>query len=127
MLENELSAVPLAHWGYFFPCHVAVWKFIEEFRPGVLGGLQAGYDNEPYFRGRGSLWFCDSLGNNEAYLDLIERLMYSMVRDLMPETMARGFLLRTEVPRIDDATMQSLSELVLKAVDEAVSSGELSR
>ena len=35
--ERELCAIPLTYWGFFFPCLVAGWRFVEERVPGVLG------------------------------------------------------------------------------------------
>ena len=47
LLRKEFVSIPIEHWGYFFPCHVAVWRFIQTARPGILGELQAGFDEEP--------------------------------------------------------------------------------
>ncbi len=76
LLRAEMSTIPIEHWGFFFPGHVAVWRFIEAKRPGVLGPLKAGFRSEPYFEGKGATWFCEVLGNDEQYLDLLEAIIY---------------------------------------------------
>jgi hypothetical protein len=125
LLRRELSTVPVRQWGYFFPVHLAVWRFIEAERPGVIGDLKAGYDREPYFEGTGSEWFCGTLGNNEQYLDLLERLMYPIANQLTATAKARGHLLQSEVPQIDPESVNRLADLVLLEVDAALASGEL--
>ncbi len=119
LLQSELSNIPLEHWGFFFPCHVAVWRFIELERSGILGGLDAGFDVEPYFRGRGSEWFCDTLGNRDEYLCLLEAIMYPLVDSLPVSARERGFLLLDEVPPLDAPTIEALSEFVLSEADMA--------
>jgi len=127
LLRKELCSIPIAHWGYFFPCHVAVWRFIEAARPGAIGGLDAGYDSEPYFKGRGSDWFCEMLGNDEGYLTLLENIMYPLVDALTSEIIERGFLTDTEASGIDENMVRHLEELVLCRVDEAIAQGKLIR
>ena len=39
----ELRAVPLAFWGFFFPCLLAAWRFVENRAPGRLGTLDMSY------------------------------------------------------------------------------------
>ncbi len=117
LLRRELASIPIAQWGYLFPGHVAVWRFIEAERPGVLGELAAGYDKEPYFKGRGSDWFCGTLGNQNDYLTPLEQIMYSAVGALSSEAKERGFLLETEVPPLDSDAVHRLARAVLSHVD----------
>src|SRR5215471_16238794 len=49
LIRTELVSIPIEHWGFFFPAQVAVWRFIEAKRPGVLGELKATFRDEPYF------------------------------------------------------------------------------
>ena len=120
LIRREIASIPIAHWGYFYPVHVAVWRFIEAERPGVLGELHSGYDTEPYFKGKGSEWFSGTLGNRDEYLDLLEQIMYPIAASLTPEAKKRGFLLEPEVPLPDSDVVRRLTETVLKAADEGV-------
>ena len=123
LIRGELSAIPFDMWGYFFPCQVGVWRFIELKRPGVLGELKAGYDSEPYFKGKGSTWFCDVLFNDEEYVPLVEDIMYSVVESLKsnhPNVFAKGSLSPLEVPQIAMEKTQHLAAIVLGAVDKAL-------
>jgi hypothetical protein len=122
-LRRELVAIPIEHWGYFFPCHVAVWRFIQAKRPGTLGDLNAGYDKEPYFQGRGAEWFCSILGNHNAYLDLLERIMYPLAAALPSSSRERGFLQEAEVPTIDSGAIEELASVVLSEAESAVELG----
>ena len=126
LIRKELLSIPIGQWGYFFPCHVAVWRFIEARRPGVLGELRAGFDAEPYFKGKGSGWFCGTLGNRGPYLDSLEEIMYPIADGLSQEARARGFLLADEGPAIDLDQVKRLAEIVLSEVDRAVESGLVS-
>jgi hypothetical protein len=125
LLRREITSIPIAQWGYFFPCHVAVWRFIEAHRPGVLGVLSAGYTKEPYFRGKGADWFCGVLGNQGDYLSLLERVMYRLVDDLPAEAKTRGFLLEHEIPALDLDTIGELSRVVLAHLDTAIEKGTI--
>lgn len=125
LLLNELAAIPVENWRFFFPAHVAVWRFIEEVRPGVLGELSAGFDEEPYFRGRGAEWFCGSLGESSAYLDKLEHIMYSVVNGLDRATLQQGVVSRGDVPPLDDESVTQLGQIVLEEVDRALATGAL--
>jgi hypothetical protein len=126
LLRKELVSIPIEHWGYFFPCHVAVWRFIQALRPGVLGELQAGFDNEPYFKGRGSEWFCGTLGNHGPYLDALEAIMYPLAGALDQAARGRGFLLETEGPTVELGQVRRLADVVLAQVDEGIEGGFIS-
>jgi hypothetical protein len=120
LLRRELVSIPLRNWGFFFPGHVAVWRFIEASRPGVFGELRAGYDTEPYFRGKGSEWFAEVLCNREGYLALLERILYPIVDALSGGAKERGFLYESETPTLDPDAVDQLATQVLAAVDEAI-------
>ncbi len=61
LIVHELWSIPADKWGFFFPAHVALWRFIRAERPDVLGELSARFKDEPVFDGRGAEWFCGSL------------------------------------------------------------------
>ena len=122
LLRKELLSIPFEHWGYFFPCHVAAWRFIQDVRPGVLGELQAGYKTEPYFKGKGADWFCDVLGNQEEYIGCIEAIMYPLTDQLSEKSKARGFPYKEELPPLDLDTVRALASAILNAVDGSFSS-----
>lgn len=118
LIRKELLSIPLAQWGYFFPCQVAAWRFIEICRSGHLGPLDAGYDSEPYFFGKGADWFCRELGNSEPYLDLLEAIMYPLVESLPIAAKVRGYLNdASEIPEIDGTTIEQLAKFILAKVD----------
>ena len=54
LIVHELCSIPADKWGFFFPAHVALWRFIRTTRPDVLGELSAEYTDEPVFHGRGA-------------------------------------------------------------------------
>jgi hypothetical protein len=117
LIEAELVATPLVHWAYFFPCHVALWRFIEATRPGVVGPLSAGFDTEPYFAGKGADWFYGELSNYEDVLGPVERIMYSATDHLPASAKQRGFLTAGEVPPVDVEVCRQLARAVLSRVD----------
>lgn len=126
LVRRELAALPIEHWGYFFPIHAAVWRFIEERRPGVIDGLNAGYKGEPYFKGRGAEWFVGALGNTEEYISLLEQVMYPLSRQLAPLLRERDSLREEELPDLSPDLMGKLAVVVLTAVDRGISEGKLS-
>jgi hypothetical protein len=128
LIRTELLAVPIAMWGSFFPCLVAIWRFIELRRPGILGELRAGFDSEPYFEGKGSEWFCTVLFNDEEYIQLVEQIMYPVAIELKAghlRALERGSLNASDVPKIDTDKTGRLAELVLVSVDKAVTEGSI--
>ena len=42
-LEAELRAVPVSHWGFFFPCLIACWRFSCREHPALFGPLHMEY------------------------------------------------------------------------------------
>jgi len=129
LIRAELANVPIDHWGFFFPCHVAVWRFIQVMRPGILSELKAYFKDEPVFEGKGATWFCEELGSQEEYLDLLEAIMYPITRDAPPgvreAVQRRGFFRDEEIPSIDAGTVQRLAEVVLRSVDQAAAAGQI--
>lgn len=123
LLRRELAAIPVEHWGYFFPGHVAVWRFLEQVRPGLLGTLQAGYRGRPYFRGRGSDWFTNVLGERADYLDALESIFYPLADELAPVLPDRDSFREQELPAIDEKKVEALASSVLRAADEALAGG----
>lgn len=124
LMRTEMTNVPFEHWGFFFPGHVAVWRFIEAKRPGVLGQLKAAFRSEPYFEGKGATWFCDVLGNDEQYLDLLEAIIYPVTSKastaVRERVLERGFFLDNEILALDAESVRRLAEVVLSKVDEGV-------
>ena len=119
-LEAELCNIPIEHWGFFYPCHVGVWRFIGDTWPGILGELQSGFDEEPYFRGKGSEWFCDTLGNDEAYLEAVERIMTLVVDGVSSGAKDRGFVAVEELPELPMEAVARLLSAVQAQVDAAL-------
>ena len=77
LIRAELGRLRLDHWGYFFPAHLAVWRFIREQRPSALDEVKCGYDTQPWFSGRGAHWFMETLVNRDDFVDLVEAIMYA--------------------------------------------------
>jgi hypothetical protein len=126
LVKERLTSVPFNLWGAFFPYLLAVWQFIEVKRPGVLGQLDASYDNEPdaepYFEGKGAEWFTQVLFNYEPFIVKLEQISKGMVEDLVTKKhiLERGFLLLEEVPTIDSDIVKELALIVLAQVDRGV-------
>jgi hypothetical protein len=121
LLQNELVNIPLDQWGFFFPAHVAVWRFIHKKRPLALGDVNAGYDTEPWYAGRGATWFTDELLNRPDFIDVVDRIMRAAVdQAVATPAKERGFLLSEEAPAIDFASASELAQIVLAATDDAL-------
>ncbi len=119
LIAAELHTVPLANWGFFFPCHLAAWRFIHVRRPSRLGPLKARWDSEPVFEGLGAEWFCEKLGNDNQYLSAVEDIMRRTVDRLPVSAWDRGFLFAEEVPEIPDRSLATLLESIQKQLSEA--------
>jgi hypothetical protein len=126
LLRAELANIPVEHWGYFFPASVALWRLIEEARPGVLGEVSAGYDQEPFFKGKGSEWFVADLLNAEEIIDVIDGLMRDMVGRIPRSLLRRGFVQLGDVPSVGLVDVERLVTSTLKRVDEAARAGRIS-
>lgn len=124
LIRRELVSIPIEHWGFFFPCHIAVWRFIETKYPGVIGPLKATYSDEPYFEGRGASWFCEVLADNSEYLDLLEAIMYPITSNapqaVRERVRHRGFFFDNEIGQIDAKIVQELAKIILEKVDEGM-------
>src|SRR5262245_61272407 len=131
LIRAELVNIPIEHWGFFFPCHVAVWRFIQVMRPGSLPELSARFDKEPVFRGVGSVWFCGTLGNRDDYIDQLEGIMYPVTKEASPKireaVRVRGFFREKELPPLDPLAVGRLAIIVLREVDAAIASGTIHR
>ena len=127
LIRAEMRNIPIEHWGFFFPCHVAAWRFIEAKRPEILGPLKAGFRSEPYFEGKGARWFCHVLGNQSEYLDLLEAIMYPITRDastaIRERVLARGFFKDSEIPPLDPQVVERLAQIILEEVDQGERNG----
>ena len=115
LLEEELRATPLEKWGFMFPGHVAVWRFIEDSMPGVLGPLRARFGDEPEFEGQGADWFVTEVVDRDDYLDILDGLMRSAVDQLRPEAVDRGFVMADEPIVLSILDVQALAAVVLAA------------
>lgn len=129
LIRRELVTIPIDQWGFFFPCLLAIWRFIEMKRPGVLGPAKGGFDTEPYFEGRGAQWFMAGLTSNDRFVELLEAIMYPITRDA-PERVRdrvrqRGFFLDEEIPETPAALVDELAVVTLAEVDRAVVAGSI--
>lgn len=125
LFRAELSSIPIEHWGYFFPATVALWRIIEEIRRGVLGEVNAGYDEEPYFKGKGSEWFVSELLNAEEVMVVVDRLMRDTVARIPKELLASGSIRIGDVPSIEESDAERLVTVTLAFVDEAAAAGRI--
>ena len=116
LLRAELVAIPLEHWGYFFPATVAIWRFVQQSRPDLLGELSAGYKREPWFRGHGALWFTSDLLNAPSVVDALDVLMRSMADGVPSSAWDRGFLTSAEVVQPPAVTVAALVAAVFAAL-----------
>ncbi len=123
LLIESLCSTPINKWGFFYPFDTAVWRLIEQARPGALGALNASFDSEPVFRGKGAKWFCEQLGNDAEYLNKEEEFMYWLVEKLPQSAQVRGFPQPSELPDFNDRRLQSIVSTVLNCVDQALEQG----
>jgi hypothetical protein len=121
LIRNELLAIRLDHWGFFFPAHVAVWRFLHDRHPSAFDDVKAGYDTEPWFSGRGAGWFMQDLLNRDEYVDLVEEIMYAAAEQaLATPAKERGFVRENEIAEVDLGDAGRLARVVLAAADEAL-------
>jgi hypothetical protein len=129
LIRRELVTIPIDQWGFFFPCLLATWRFIEKKRPGTLAPAKGGFDTKPYFEGRGARWFMEGLTSNDRFVELLEAIMYPITRDaperVRDRVMQRGFFLDEEVPEIPSALVDELAAVTLVEVDRAVAAGSI--
>lgn len=119
LIRAEMLNIPLAQWGFFFPIHAAVWRFMRTISPSLLGELNAGYDGEPYFKGQGADWFIENITNNPRYIDLAEDIMYNVTSGLPPAAFDRGFVLDSELLAIDSSTVDELRSVITGEAQKA--------
>lgn len=119
LLRKKLSSVRFKFWLDYFPCNLAVWRFIEISRPNTLGELNAGFDNGQYFLGKGSQWFTNVLLQNDDYLNAVDSIITDVVTVIAPRNRFRDFLYETEVPELNKEKVKSLGKLVLELVDNS--------
>lgn len=113
LIRTELASIPLDGWRQFAPCHIAVWRFIEQTQPGILGPLNVGSSGgDLQFSGEGASWFCEIVSENEEYLDAVERIMYPLVPRIPRRAFDRGFLYENEVPGLDEQAVRELATVV---------------
>jgi hypothetical protein len=117
LLDLELKGIPLEHWGFFFPCHVAAWRFIRERRPDLLGEIDCGYDHEPWFKGKGATWFLSSVVKDSEYLEGVEGIMYPLATKLVSKGRLGG-------GRLDgDEALRHSIEKVERALERLITRG----
>jgi hypothetical protein len=119
-IRAELLTIPLEHWSQLFPVQVALWRFLEEARPGTLTLKRAGFDrNGPYFAGSGADWFSDVLWDDEAF-DFALAILDPVVIHLkgLP---SHPFDMVTEdrLPALDPAACHALATLACDRIDAA--------
>lgn len=117
---KALSQVPTENWGYFFPCMIAIWRFLYSERPGLLGLLDAEYAGEPLLRGESARWFMNEIMDDSEVVDLLEQLMYPLCRDLSGRGLFRRGLIRPEdLQTLDQSVLTRLVDAVVKKADAA--------
>jgi len=129
LIRREFVTIPIDQWGFFFPCLLATWRFIERKRPGVLGPAKGGFDTEPYFEGRGARWFMEGLTSHDRFVGLLEAIMYPITRDapdrVRDRVRERGFFLDAEIPEIPSDLVDELAAVILAEVDRAEAAGSI--
>ena len=121
LIRSELTNIPLTQWGFFFPIHVAVWRFVRSVRPTLLGELNAGFDDEPYFKGHGAEWFVAKITNNVRYQDVAEEIMRTVASQLPETSFSRGFVRESELPPIEEPAVAQLRAVVEEEAAKAES------
>jgi hypothetical protein len=121
LIFAELAAVPIESWVEWAPVRVAMWRFIHEARPEILGDVQATIeDGSVAFHGPGADWF----GRLEAradYIDLIDNLMRAAVDAVPRSAQDRGFVRQGELPSIDREVVAGLVAIVSDQFDSLTS------
>ncbi len=125
LLKARIKGVPIENWGYFYPCHLAAWDFIESKWPGKLGPVKSGFDSEPWFQGPKSDWFEDLISNNVEYVELVEKILTKVADNLKKDVLDRGFLMNEESLSLDVASISNLEHVIEQAVKAGVKSGKL--
>jgi hypothetical protein len=108
LVIHELLNVTIDKWGYYFPLMLAMWHYIEQRHPGLLGDLRATYAEEPELMGAGADWFCGTLMSNRVILDALDAIAYGVVDRLPHDVLQRGFVTTRDLPEIDPTTVELL-------------------
>ena len=122
LLRSELCNIPFEQWGFFFPCHVAAWRYIRERRPDLLGEINCGYSQEPWFHGTGAEWFVTVVANDPQYLAGIEAIMYPLAAAVASSISRSGCVSQQSLPELDTIGM-GMAEEALQRLSEPVDSG----
>ena len=117
-IRTELLNLPLEHWSRLFPVQVALWRFLEEVRPGTLALKRAGFDSEgPYFVGSGAAWFVDVLWDDEAF-DLALAILEPVVIHLKGLPSHPSDLITDDrLPTLDPSACHALATFVCDRID----------
>lgn len=118
LIARELMNVPLEKWGYYFPLLLAIWQYIEERYPGVLGELHATYDDEPQLSGEGAQWFGQAVMNDTHVVDVLDSIAYGVFDALPDAAKNRGFAIETDLSEIDATLLARLQSLIDASVRE---------
>ena len=116
LLRSEFLRIPLEHWGFFFPGAVALWRFVQESRPDLLGQLSGGFDKEPWFQGRGSRWFTSIFLEAPGVIEHLAVLMRYAVSRVPPLAWERGFLYERELSEFQNGSVEALIAAVAAAL-----------
>ena len=81
-----------------------------------MGEVNAGYDTEPWFKGRRVDWFCDQLGNDNEYLDCLESIMNRMTSCLTSAAVHKGSVIEDELPDLPPDVIERLSSRIVSLV-----------
>ena len=113
-----LPYLEFSKWNHFWPLLIAIWRCLARLRPGRIGDLDTWYDNEPHFKGVGSIWFCNVLVNDPLVLDLIDRIMRSRAMRIPDTAKARGYLTSDELSLANDDDLAALETRSLALIDK---------
>lgn len=117
-ISAELTAIPIAQWGYFFPFLVAVWRYIDEQFPGSLGKVDCGYESEPYWSGPRAQWFIDTI-QDERIFGIVERMAYDVADRLDRRHFEIGFVRAPgDLPALNSVDLAELAASIEAVVGE---------
>jgi hypothetical protein len=119
LLAEKIRA-ELEHWSQLFPVQLALWRLLEEARPGTLALKRAGFDRDgPYVVGAGADWFRDVLWDDEAYALALAVLEPVVIH--LKGLPSHPFDLVTEdrLPTLEPAACQALARLACDRIDAA--------
>jgi hypothetical protein len=127
LLQHELSSIPVEHWRWSFPCAVAIWRLVEQVRPGTMRLDRAGVDERgPYFSGKGVGWFAEVLWLDPQVEDLVTSIMRAIVtrlKDLPRDPEGTDSIRHDELPAMPVDEIMQLEAMVLDRVDSSAAAG----